>query len=215
MSTRRIIDLSHPLDPGCPVFPGDDPVDIVVTNSTTGSTTDPRRMNCSRLHTSLHSGTHMDAPFHFIHDGAKIDQVDLDRCLGPTLRIPIPAGTQQIDMPILEPWNNKLRVAHRVILHTGWYHRWGLPGYFTDHPVITGQAARYLVDHGVVLVGVDTPSVDRDPYEAHLAFLGAGLLIVENLTNLDAIHGEVFELVAIPLRVAGRDGSPVRAIAIV
>ena len=76
--------------------------------------------------------------------------------------------------------------------------------------MITGPAARLLVDCGVQLVGVDTPSVDRSPFEAHLALLGNDVLIVENLTNLDAIPGENFELVAVPLAILGRDGSPVR-----
>ena len=156
----------------------------------------------------------MDAPFHFIHEGARIDQVALDRCVGPALRINLPPGIHEIDVPQLAAWDNKIRVAHRVVLNTGWHHRWGQANYFTDHPVITGAAAKYLVDHGVVLVGVDTPSVDRPPYDAHLTLLGAGLLIVENLTNLDAIPSDVFELVATPLRIAGRDGSPVRALAI-
>ena len=65
-----------------------------------------------------------------------------------------------------------------------------------------------------MLIGVDTPSVDRPPFEAHLAILGAGALIVENLTNLDAIGPEVFQLIATPLKILGRDGSPVRAVAI-
>ena len=215
MSARRFIDLSHPITSAIPVFPGDAPVEIVVTDATSSPpAADRRHMNCSRLHTSVHTGTHMDAPFHFIHEGARIDQVALDRCVGPALRINLPPGIHEIDVPQLAAWDNKIRVAHRVVLNTGWHHRWGQANYFTDHPVITGAAAKYLVDHGVVLVGVDTPSVDRPPYDAHLTLLGAGLLIVENLTNLDAIPSDVFELVATPLRIAGRDGSPVRALAI-
>lgn len=216
MSARRLIDLSHPITAEMPVFPGDRPVEIVVSDATTSPpASDRRHMNGSRLHTSVHTGTHMDAPFHFVHEGDRIDQVDLDRCVGPALRINLPATVREIEVKHLAEWDNKLRVAHRVVFNTGWHHRWGQPNYFTEHPVITGAAAKYLVDHGVVLVGVDTPSVDRPPYDAHLTLLGAGLLIVENLTNLDAIPGDVFELVATPLRITGRDGSPVRAVAII
>ncbi len=99
------------------------------------------------------------------------------------------------------------------MLNTGWHHRWGSADYFTAHPVITGEAAQFLVDCGVMLVGVDTPSVDRAPYPAHLVLLGNDVLIVENLTNLDAIDGDDFEFIALPLAVVGRDGSPVRAAA--
>lgn len=79
--------------------------------------------------------------------------------------------------------------------------------------MITGAAARLLVDCGVRLVGVDTPSVDREPFAAHLALLGSDVVIVENLTNLEAIPRDEFELIATPLAVVGRDGSPVRAVA--
>jgi kynurenine formamidase len=216
MTARRIIDLSHTVSAETPVFPGDAAVEIQVTDATSRpSVAGERHMNCSRLNTSLHTGTHMDAPFHFMHDGASIDRVDLSHCIGPSLMIPIPSEIRVIDVPTLAPWQNKLRVAHRVILNTGWHRRWGEPDYFTAHPVISGEAARFLVDQGVLLLGVDTPSVDRDPYDAHLTLLGAGRLIVENLTNLDQIHAELFDLVATPLRILGRDGSPVRAVAIV
>lgn len=80
--------------------------------------------------------------------------------------------------------------------------------------MISGPAARLIVDCGVQLVGVDTPSVDRPPFDAHLALLGNDVLIVENLANLDAITAEVFQLAALPLALVGRDGSPVRAIAL-
>ena len=95
---------------------------------------------------------------------------------------------------------------------TGWDRRWGEPAFFTDHPVITGEAADLLLEWGAHLIGVDFPSVDRSPYAAHIAFLGNGAVIVENLTNLDAIRTERFHLAALPLKLVGRDGSPVRAV---
>lgn len=79
---------------------------------------------------------------------------------------------------------------------------------------MTGDAAEFLVDRGITLIGVDFPSIDRPPFPAHEMLLGNDVLILENLTNLDAVTGPVFQLSAIPLRIIGRDGSPVRAIAI-
>jgi kynurenine formamidase len=76
------------------------------------------------------------------------------------------------------------------------------------------RAAEFLLDCGVELTGVDMPSVDQAPYPAHRVLLAAGVPIVENLTNLDAIGADFFELIVLPLRLAGRDGSPVRAIAV-
>jgi arylformamidase len=215
---RRIIDLSHPLGPETPAFPGDPAPEIRIFDATDRpSTAGERHLNCSYLGTSLHCGTHMDAPFHFFADGRTIDQVPADRMIGPALLVDVPwerAGLS-IGPEHLEPHRSQLNAIRRVVFNTAWHHRWGQPGYFTEHPVITGAAARLLVELGVELVGVDTPSVDRPPFEAHLALLGNDALIVENLTNLDAIGRQTFELLAAPLKVVGRDGSPLRALALV
>jgi arylformamidase len=215
---RTIIDLSHPLSDATPPFPGDPPPKITVLDSTDAvSLAGERHLNVGHLATCIHCGTHMDAPFHFFGDGATIDQVMLARCIGPTTLLRRPYSTQGlvIDVDAVAPHAEQLRRTRRIVFNTHWHHRWGADDYFTAHPVITGPAANFLVECGVELVGVDTPSVDRPPYPAHLELLGAGLLIVENLTNLDAITSDEFELVALPLAISGRDGSPIRAVAIV
>jgi kynurenine formamidase len=86
--------------------------------------------------------------------------------------------------------------------------------FFTSHPMFTPEAAQFLVDCGVKLVGVDFPSVDRPPFPIHIIFLGNGMVIVENLTNLAALKQDVFEFIALPLSFTGRDASPVRAVAL-
>jgi arylformamidase len=215
---RRMIDLSHPLSADTPAFPGDPSPRIEVFDSTdVPSKAGERHMNCSRLDMSLHCGTHMDAPFHFMADGVTIDRVPLEHCVGATLliRLPYESAGLTIDVEHLVEHEAKLRSTRRVVFNTHWHHRWRAENYFTEHPIITGAAAQWMIDRGVVLIGVDTPSVDRAPYDAHLAILGSGALIVENLTNLDAITAEVFQLIATPLAIHGRDGSPVRAIAVV
>jgi kynurenine formamidase len=216
--TRRVIDLAHSLRAGMPVYPGDPPVSLTVLDSTaTPSQAGERHLNVSQLHAGLHAGTHMDAPFHFLEGGRTIDRVALERCAGSALRVTLPAGLHRghIEADHLIDRRDQIAAVRRVVLNTGWYHRWGAPEYFTEHPVLSGGAAQFLVDCGVELVGVDTPSVDLPPYPAHLTLLGNDVLIVENLTNLDAIPSDVFELVALPLRIDGRDGSPVRAVALV
>jgi kynurenine formamidase len=158
----------------------------------------------------------MDAPFHFFNGAETIDRVPLDRCVGPARLIDlrdIAAGEirrEHIERRCAAP----LR-AHAAVLHTGWSKQWGAPRYFRDHPCLGADAAQFLVDCGVQLVGVDMPSVDRAPYPAHQILLRAGVPIVENLTNLEAIGADVFQIVVLPLKLAGRDGSPVRAVAIV
>ena len=212
-----MIDLSHPLNPETPVYPGDPPFALTILDSTANAVeAGVRPLNVSQIAMNVHCGTHMDAPYHFFGDGATIDEVALERCVGPTMLVKLPESLHggRIDALHLSPFEAKLRQVSRVVLNTGWHRRWGAGDYFSGHPVLTGEAAGFLADCGIQLVGVDTPSVDRPPFEAHLVFLRRGVLIVENLTNLDAILSEVFQLAAVPLKISGRDGSPVRAVAL-
>lgn len=209
----RLIDLSHPLANDTPPFPGDPSVEIKALESTDQTGPEERTsLNCGLVSLPIHCGTHMDAPFHFYADRPTIDQNPLDWCTGPAALLDI-FDQPIIDAPQLAPFSPQLADHRHVIIHTGWYHRWRQPDYFTAHPVLTADAAQLLVDAGTRLVGVDFPSIDRPPHEAHLVLLGHDLLIVENLTNLAAINQPTFEFTAIPLAVVGRDGSPVRAIA--
>ena len=209
MLPGRIVDLSQPVGAGTPVFPGDGPVRVTIL--------DQASVNLSRIDLSVHTGTHMDAPFHFYSGADTIDRIPLERCVGPARIVDLldlAAGNEIRRDHIERRLNAPLR-AHAAVLHTGWSKYWGAPGYFTGHPCLTADAAQFLVDCGVQLVGVDMPSVDRAPYPAHKILLGAGVPIVENLTNLDAIGADLFQLVVLPLKLAGRDGSPVRAVAFV
>jgi arylformamidase len=209
MGTGRIVDLSQPVGAGTPVFPGDGPVRVTIL--------DQASVNLSRIDLSVHTGTHMDAPFHFYSGADTIDRIPLERCVGPARIVDLldlAAGNEIRRDHIERRLNAPLR-AHAAVLHTGWSKYWGAPGYFTGHPCLTADAAQFLVDCGVQLVGLDMPSVDRAPYPAHKILLGAGVPIVENLTNLDAIGADLFQLVVLPLKLAGRDGSPVRAVAFV
>ncbi|HTT65057.1 MAG TPA: cyclase family protein [Bryobacteraceae bacterium] len=209
MNAGRIVDLSQPVCAGTPVFPGDGPVRITVLDRET--------TNLSRIALSVHTGTHMDAPFHFFHDADTIDRIGLDRCAGPARLIDV-RGIGAKGEIRGEHIKARLRAplrAHAAILYTGWSAKWEDPRYFADHPCLAADAAQFLVDCGVHLVGVDMPSVDRAPYPAHQILLRAGVPIVENLTNLEAIGADLFRLLVLPLKLAGRDASPVRAVAIV
>ena len=209
MSPGRIVDLSQPVSADTPAFPGDGPVRVTILEE--GS------VNLSRIDLSVHTGTHMDAPFHFFTGAETIGQVRLERCMGLARLIDLrglPPGTA-IRREHLEMHRDTLRHVRAAVLHTGWSKQWGSPGYFSDHPCLSTEAAQFLADCGVQIAGVDMPSVDREPYPAHRVLLGAGVLIVENLTNLDAIGADLFQLIVLPLKLVGRDGSPVRAVAVV
>lgn len=215
-----IIDLTHPLDPTTPVFPDYPPVEVAILEAIGVSTPVGRRaLNSSQVTVGLHCGTHVDAPTHFYNVRPTIEQVALEKCVGPALLIDLTPKTlpsqSVIDVADLVDYAEQLLATGKAILKTGWAQRWGDPAYFTDHPVITGEAAQFLVDCGVHLVGVDTPSVDRPPFAAHLVLLGNNVVILENLTNLDAIATPLFQLIALPLKLTGREASPVRAIAMI
>jgi kynurenine formamidase len=217
MSNSKPIDLAYPLDPATPVYTNYPAVAIEILESPRYIRTDGRRsLNSSKIALGVHCGTHMDAPYHFFENGLTIDQVPLDVCVGPALLIDLRSALPNglIEAQHLKPWGSKIRELRRIVLHSGWSDQWGKPEFFTDHPVFTPEAAQFVVDCGVRLVGVDFPSVDRPPFPAHIAFLGNGIVIVENLTNLPVIKREVFHLVVLPLKFTGRDGSPVRAIAL-
>jgi arylformamidase len=212
----KVIDLSHSLDPTTPVYAGYPPVEIRVLESTRYSIPGGRRaLNSSRISIGVHCGTHMDAPFHFFEDGATIDRVDLRHCVGEAhlVHVDVPADGR-IERSHLTSHAEQIARCGKIVLSTGWAKQWGRPEYFTQHPVMTPDAADFLIECGVHLVGVDFPSVDRAPFLTHVALLGHNVLILENLTNLSEIRADSFRLVAVPLKFTGRDGSPVRAIAL-
>jgi kynurenine formamidase len=216
MRDDMIIDLSYPLCESTPVFPGDDPVKITVAEQAGSLHPSGRRgLNCSRLEMSVHCGTHMDAPFHFFNNGATIEEVPLSACVGEAVLIdlrPLDARTELRKIHV-EKFEEAVRQAKRVVLLTGWFKKWNHPTYFTHYPVLSGELADFLVSLGVLIVGVDTPSVDDPPFPAHLSLLEGGVFIVENLTNLDQIGSSRFHLTVAPLKITGRDASPVRAFA--
>ncbi len=208
-----MIDLTYPIRGGMPVFPGDPPVEMARACSIA---TQDSPFNVTRLTLGVHSGTHMDAPRHFFDGRDAIDGADLAHCIGPALLIDLApsAAGRRISEQDLAAWGDRLAQVRKVVLRTGWARYWGQPEYFDAHPSISEAAARFLVARRVHLVGIDAPSVDRQPYPAHRILLGAGALIVENLANLDRIVRQVFQLVVLPLKLEGADGSPVRAIAL-
>lgn len=215
---QTIIDLSHPLDATTPPFPGDPPVEIAIQAAIPADhpAGTPGAMNVSRITTGVHIGTHMDAPFHFYRNGPTIDQIILTRCMGTVCLIDLTykGANALITAADLSPHEERIRRTRKVILNTGWAAQWQQPVYFTDYPNIALDAAQFLLACGVDLVGVDTPSVDSYPYPVHFVLLGSDVLIVENLTNLEQIGRDEFHFMALPLKLSGRDASPVRAVAV-
>ncbi|KAI5890099.1 putative cyclase [Schizophyllum commune H4-8] len=226
MAPSRIIDLSYPLGSSLQIYPGDPPFVCrpMCTVAADG-------YSVCALSLGSHTGTHLDAPAHFIADGATISDLPLDRLIGPALvlRFADLQPREKITWERHFAQSSELLAEHArsigiVLIHTGWAHHWGTPAYF-DSPFLAGEAAKRLVELGVRVVGIDTMSPDEVPapggpeetaggYAAHETLLGAGVVIVENLRNLDEVESGMVVSLA-PLHLEGCDGAPVRAYAVV
>jgi kynurenine formamidase len=194
-----------------PVYPGDAEVEVTrVSEWRSGG------CNLTTFAMSAHAGTHIDAPFHFVDQGTTVDGLSLDVLVGPAevLDVGLLAPDSDITAAMLEPFAGRVTKGSRVLLRTGWSTRFGAPEFFTKHPGLTSDAAQWLVDRHVALLGLEEPSVNtRLNAEVHAIILGAGIALLENLTNLDRLPERVF-LVALPINLAGCDGAPVRAVAL-
>lgn len=199
------IDISQPLNNKLAHWPGDEPFyyDTAVTKEMTGS------VNIGRITTSVHIGTHVDAPFHFLNDGKRILDLEIERYIGPCKVIDLSAFDE-----ISEYALKKKGISHaeRLLIKTALPNR---PYRFPEEvPPITSDGAAYMQAIGVKLVGVDTPSVDRissKDLAGHHALYHHDIYILENVM-LDQVEEGDYELIALPLALEEGDGSPVRAV---
>jgi arylformamidase len=207
MSDSRLHDISRTLGPDTAPWPGDEPVRIARTLTLAGGA----NVNLGAVTTSLHNGTHADAPFHVTDAGATIERMPLDAYVGPARLVEAPE-----DGALDAAWARRVLeegAIERLLVRTGSWERSG--GVFpADFPVPSPEAARVLAGSGLRLFGTDAPSVDpvdSATLDAHHALIGAGVAILENL-DLAGVPVGRYELIALPLRIAGGDASPVRAV---
>jgi kynurenine formamidase len=217
MRVRRVVDLSVPLDAGTVVYPGDPPVDIETFE------VDGEGFTISRLAFGSHAGTHADAPLHFVAGGTPIDAVDPALFVGRGLVIDVRhrGDREPITSEDVAPHLGAMGPGVLVLLKTGWSAHQSTPRYF-DHPHLTEAACRAIVERGVRTIGVDALSLDETidddhpglGWPCHRVVLGAGGVLLENLSNLDRIDFADPLISALPPRITGVDGSPVRAVAL-
>ena len=177
--------------------------------------------NATTLSLYSHCGTHMDAPRHFLPEGRTLDLQPLAAVVGPAVVINLaPAAPKQLlqvsDFVAHDDW---VTPGCRLLLRTDWHHRYGTAEYRDELPRISRELAHWFVERQVGLVGVEPPSVadvnDRDELtEVHQILFRGDVVIVEGLANLDQLTQRSVEFVALPMKIVGGDGSPVRAIAI-
>ncbi len=208
----RIIDLTLPLHPSLPVYPGDSATDFQQRDSI-----ERDDFTTHRVCLSTHAGTHVDAPAHRIREGIAIDHSAILRaCVGKAVLREVPGEEQREIVPgDIRDLKNILASETRLVLRTGWSSRFGASDYYGRHPVVSPELAGLLAGSGIRFLGVDTPSVESGEHlEVHTILLGAGIVIAENLASLDLVPEGPFFLSAAPLRLTGLDGSPVRAYAL-
>ncbi len=208
---RRVIDLSLPVNAGLP--------GAVVTPC---KTIDVNGWNATTLSLYSHAGTHMDAPVHFLRDGATLDAQDLTVCCGPARLVNLPdtAPRHLITVEDVVGAIGTVFPGDRLLIRTDWHRRYGTPAYRDELPRISIELARWLVEKQVALIGVEPPSVADvnnriELTDVHQTLFRGGVVIVEGLANLDQIQHSECDFIALPLNIVGGDGCPVRAIAMI
>ncbi|WP_078962404.1 cyclase family protein [Streptomyces hygroscopicus] len=212
----RTVDLSRPLEPGMPHART-----VPAPQFKATSTWAEHRMRVMRLDVPTHIGTHLDAPSHFVEDGATVDQLPLSALVGRAYCIEVlKDGPDPITADDLKAAAD-LKAGDALLIRTGWDDRYTEPAYVDRHPYLAVDAAEYAVATGLRLIGMDTLSPDLPmsmrppnfPYDVHNTLLGAGLPIVENLV-LREVSGQWCTLFVGVLNVSGGDGAPARALAV-
>ena len=208
----KIFDISVPVHPKLPVWPGDPR--IVLERYRTLKKGDAS--NDSRMACSVHCGTHVDAPAHFIEDGATIEQLSLEILVGTATVIEV-KETDVITPELLEAQGSGSQ-TERLLIKTKNSDLWADPGHrFNPNFVaLSAESARWIVDRGLKLVGIDYLSIQRfkdtEPL-THRILLEAGIVIIEGLDLRDVNPG-VYQLICLPLKLAGSEGAPARVILI-
>ncbi|MFT7511057.1 MAG: arylformamidase [Candidatus Omnitrophota bacterium] len=204
---KTIHDITVALHPGLAVWEGDPPV--VLTREK--AMADGEMCNLTRMNISCHTGTHVDAPCHFVDGAGTIEQLDLQVLMGPAVVVDV----GEVDLITVTDLAAIPPGTERVLFKSRNSGGWANPnlGFQSDFVAVDVAAAEHLVAMGVKLVGVDYLSVA--PYDAptptHVALLGAGVIVLEGI-DLSAVPAGAYTLTCLPLKIVGSDGAPARAV---
>jgi len=193
----KIYDATYPLSVEGYRYPGDPPVEF--------KPEEEGGIRITGIGMGSHSGTHIDAPLHYLPDGQSIDQIPPDLCMGPCLVLNTSKGPLSGDITEALPAGTS-----RLILRSGWS-----PTQPDEYGYLTEEGARCMVERGISVTGTDAPSIESPEGDGsvHRILLGSGVVIIE-LLRLDAIPEGVYMMVALPLLLKGIDGSPARVLLI-
>lgn len=209
------VDLTLTITQDIPTFPGSPRPMSIPWNSLKKD-----GYNLEMLFFSSHTGTHIDAPFHFVQGGKKIHQIDPGRFLCDAVLVRARSGPNhsitKSDIVDHEKRHGAIPGGGAIIFATGWNDQINRRNFFDQNPGLAESAAEYLASKKPSLVGIDSPSIDvgsNKRFSAHHILLKKDVLILENLCNLSRIKSRTFKIAALPLKLHNATGSPVRAVA--
>ena len=219
MTTRTLIDLSHTVAHGLITYKGlPAPIicDYLSREASKKHYAPGVEFQIGKIEMVANTGTYLDSPFHRYENGKDLSQLELEK-LANLPAIKIAAGQQQAIDASCFPRDENL-AGKAILVETGWSKHWNTPRYFEGHPFLTEDAAQFLADSKVALVGIDSHNIDsvEDPRRpVHSILLGQEIIIVEHMTNLAALPRKDFAFFAVPVKVKGFGTFPVRAFAVV
>jgi kynurenine formamidase len=218
-TASRLVDLSHVITEGMVTYkglPGPHICDFWTREDSAKNYDDGSSFQIGRIDMVANTGTYLDAPFHRYAEGA--DLADL----------PLPSLADLPAIVVRSPWENGLAIdadafaglevaGKAVLVHTGWDRHWRTDRYGVEHPFLTAEAADWLIENKVVVVGIDSNNIDDTRHRTrpvHTKLLGANVPICEHMTNLGSLPDEGFRFSAVPPKVRGMGTFPVRAYAV-
>jgi kynurenine formamidase len=228
-SQFTIVDLTHSLKGGIPIYPGAEPFKI------TKMADFQQGYYMNKVSMGEHCGTHVDAAIHFVQGGKAVDELPLDQLIGPLVVLNVEkAATANPDLEItaqqIRDWektNDQIPTKAFVVARTGWWKKWAVAKDYVNlgndqvahFPGFSADAARYLIEERKVAgLGIDTLSTDpgnSKEFPAHRIVLKAGAVNIENMASLDQVPAQGATLIVAPLRIANGSGAPARVFALV
>lgn len=209
----RVNDLSWPITDGMMVFPGDIPPSVKK-----GATMEENGWRTTLLSFTSHTGTHMDAPSHMMPDGKSLDRLPNETFFGFGLVVDVRGcAGRRIELADIKVSPSMLSEADFILFRTGWSEKWGTEDYLKGYPVLSPLSAKWISEKRLKGIGFDAISadaVDSDSNDIHKILLSGGLVILENLRDLDKLGEKAFCMAALPLPLKDQDGGPARVMAV-
>lgn len=209
----RVIDLGWPIQNGMIVFPGDREPSVELK-----TTVEADGFRSSMLHTSTHTGTHMDAPAHMVADGKFMDELPNETFFGFAQVVDARAcAGRKIEVADIKKSVDDVRNVDFLLFDTGWNEKWGKEEYLYDFPILSEDAAKWIAAQQLKGIGFDTISID--PVDSmdnpiHKIIFAKNMVVIENLHNLEKVGEKPFCFVALPISLKHQDGGPTRAMAV-